>query len=331
MNAKQKKALFILLGIIVVLVAALLLLRFHNKQTAAAAAASSAAAESQITAEGQDYTALAYSNGTATLSFSKDADGKWSWADEPDFPLNQSDMTILVNIISGLTPQQTITDGDTMAAYGLDNPTATLTATAADGTETVFKLGKTTADGAGNYYLQINGDESTVYVVTDDLYTQLSRGIYDMMELPTLPKLSENNLLSVTIQGAATSQLIPTKTGTGDSAKVSWNCNGTDVTGQADLATMVSELGDLSLKSCADYKPTKEAVSLCGFDAPAFTLTVSYTNDSGSAQTMTLTVGSQNSDQSGYYVRVNDDTTIYTIPVGDLSTLLTIAANGFAA
>ena len=152
-----------------------------------------------------------------------------------------------------------------------------------------------------------------------------------MMQLPTFPKLTEDNLLAVNIQGVVSSALVPTKTADGSSTKISWNCNGTDVTGKTDLAAMVSELGDLSFAGCADYKPTDQAASLCGFDKPTFTLTVDYSNDSGSKQTVTLVVGGVNSDQSGYYARLNDDTTIYNLSKDSVSGLLTIASNGFAS
>jgi len=331
MNAKQKKLLLILLGILVVLVAALLLTRLISKQAAAKKTAADSASESAITDKGEAYHSLVYSNGTATLSFESDDSGNWHWTDDPDFPLDQSDVNMLVNLISGMTPLQTITKGDTMEAYGLDHPAVTLTATTSDGTKTVFDLGNQTADGEGNYYMLMNGDTSQVYVVSNTLHDQLVRGIYDMMQLPTFPKLTEDNLLAVNIQGAVSSALVPTKTADGSSTKVSWNCNGTDVTGKTDLAAMVSELGDLSFAGCADYKPTDQAASLCGFDKPTFTLTVDYSNDSGSKQTMTLVVGGVNSDKSGYYARLNDDTTIYNLSKDSVSGLLTIASSGFAS
>ena len=53
-----------------------------------------------------------------------------------------------------------------------------------------------------------------------------------------------------------------------------------------------------------DYKPTDEAAALCGFDAPQATVTILYLNDTGTEGTLTLTFGSENLDQTGYYVRM---------------------------
>ena len=56
-------------------------------------------------------------------------EGAKPWADDPDFPLDDTTVTAMVDLLTSLKPQQTITDGDTLEAYGLDDPFATLTAT----------------------------------------------------------------------------------------------------------------------------------------------------------------------------------------------------------
>ncbi|OKY92595.1 MAG: hypothetical protein BHV61_00585 [Collinsella sp. 60_9] len=82
--------------------------------------------------EDHGYTSLTYTNSTATLSFTQDEDGNWIWADDPEFPLDDSTITYIIQTLQSLKPQQTITDGDTLEAYGLDQPSATLTATDAE-------------------------------------------------------------------------------------------------------------------------------------------------------------------------------------------------------
>ena len=42
-----------------------------------------------------------------------------------------------------------------------------------------------------------------------------------------------------------------------------------------------------------DYRPSDEAASICGFDAPAATVEVTYTSDAGTEQTVTLTIGGE--------------------------------------
>ncbi len=73
-----------------------------------------------------------------------------------------------MDLISDLKFQQTITDGDTAEAYGFHQPTATLNATRGDGTELSLVLGKPTMDKK-SYYLMMDNDESTTYIIADTL------------------------------------------------------------------------------------------------------------------------------------------------------------------
>ena len=47
----------------------------------------------------------------------------------------------------------------------------------------------------------VDSVESTLYIMDGTLYQYLQTPIYNMMELPELPDLSENNLRSLTIYG----------------------------------------------------------------------------------------------------------------------------------
>lgn len=50
---------------------------------------------------------------------------------------------------------------------------------------------------------------SAVYIISNSLYTEMSKTIYDMCDLPELPQLTEENLQSVTVEGAASTLLRP--------------------------------------------------------------------------------------------------------------------------
>ena len=190
MNRQQQKllrGLVIAAVVLLAVLAAVLLFKRHSaeKQAEEEAAQKSASA---IT-EDHGYTSLTYTNSTATLSFTQDEDGSWIWADDPEFPLDDSTITYIIQTLQSLKPQQTITDGDTLEAYGLDQPSATLTATDAETGETLkLTFGKATTDGT-SYYMLMNDAESPVYIVSGTLYDYLSTPIYDMCVLPELPVL----------------------------------------------------------------------------------------------------------------------------------------------
>ena len=339
MNRSQKKTLFLLVGIIVVLaviLAVVTAVRRSNEERAAEEEAAQDAA-SVITETEASYSALSYDNGTATLSFQLDESGKWVWADDPEFPLDDSTIQSILTFLTNLKPQQTITDGDTLEAYGLDQPVATLTATKPDGGTLTIALGNTTTDG-NSYYMLMNGQESPVYIISNSLYTEMTKTIYDMCDLPELPDLTEENIQSVTIEGAASTLLRPinretsTDEETGEeTVSVTWAAGGEDVTGNADTASLLAELGALTLTKCVDYKPTDEAAELCGFDDPLATVTVLYLDETGQEQTLVLTFGSENLDQTGYYVQLGEDSTIYQMDTSSVDTILSVAESGLTA
>ena len=89
--------------------------------------------------------------------------GNWIWADDPEFPLDDSTVQGILALLTDLRPQQTITEGDTLEAYGLGPAFATLTATRPDGGTLTVALGNTTTDGDSYYMLPGRAGESGVY------------------------------------------------------------------------------------------------------------------------------------------------------------------------
>ena len=326
---RQKRMLLIALGILVVLIVILLAVKSCGADDAADSPDDADAGE--VLAAAEDVVALDWENEDTTISLAQNDDGSWYWTGNPDFPLDAAYPEQLVQTLSALTPQQTITDGDTLESYGLDEPSRTLTATHADGTTTLYQLGRDTTDGE-SCYLLLDGDESTVYIIDGSLRDQLDVGIYDMMDLPELPDLTEENLVSIQLSGAAETTLTAAdEPGSDDETvtEVHWYSGDTDVTDAA--GDLVTALASLSLDSCADFDPTDEAVTLCGLDAPTAKLQVVYLDEDGAEQTLTLFVGSSSADASGYYVRMNDDTTVYIMTSATLETVLSVAQDGLTS
>lgn len=345
MSNQQTRTFRILLTIAIVLAVALAVVLIYKSRAAAAQEAADAQTQTDaIITQEQAYNALSYYNGSATLSFTLDESGSWVWADDPTFPLNQTTVTAIVDLLSALTPQQTITDGDTLEAYGLDNPSATLTASGEEGVTLSLSLGKTTTDGQ-SYYMMMNEDPSTVYIISGTLYNYLSTPIYDMCILPDIPDMAEENLSSITVLGAVSTTLTASREEAEDAGEaeegsddadaaeedaavtVTWTDNqGADVTDHEQLSALLTELSTFTLDKCADYRPSDEAVTICGFDAPAAVAEIAM-----GEQVYTITVGAATLDGTGYYVRVEDDTTIYQASTASVDTLLAVAQSGIGA
>ena len=176
MNRTQKKTLFLLLGILVglgILLAVVSAVKRSSAQREAEEAAAQDAA-SVITETEAAYSSLTYDNGNATLSFHLDEAGKWVWSDDPEFPLDDSTIQSILTLLTNLKPQQTITEGDTLEAYGLDQPFATLTAAKPDGGTLTISLGNTTTDG-NSYYMLMNDDTKFFPGIFDEMAPHLKK------------------------------------------------------------------------------------------------------------------------------------------------------------
>ena len=171
-----EKRVISVLGILMTLLAVVLLvvlgLRYQaararqEEEEVQAAIAETEAEETVLNTS--PFSALTYTNDTATLSFSINAEGAWVWSDDVDFPL---DTTVLATILDELTswdPISKVTDPAVIGASGINRPTAVLTATMAE-EDGVIRLtfGGQTEDG--NRYVAVNDNLEVLYVIEDVL------------------------------------------------------------------------------------------------------------------------------------------------------------------
>lgn len=361
MTWKEKQTITILLSILGALSAILLVvlgIRYRESRPAAVGssggAGGSAVSGSAVT-DPAGLTGLSYSNGSATLTFSLDDKGAWIWSDDPGFPLNSATITAITELAVNPQFQQTLSNTESLDTYQLDNPKATLTLTSGESGTRTFAFGKATTDG-NSRYLMLDGVESTLYIMDGTLYQYLQTPIYNMMELPELPDLSENNLRSLTIYGpqpevpedasgegeessaeegaesAAEPEAVPAasftaKQGDGDSAAL-WFSDTLNVTTNSALLELLADLRGLSMTRCVDYRPSEEAEAICGFDAPLAVLEAEYGTESAGGQ-FTLTIGKSQPDGAGRYVQLGEeDSTVYLVPEESVDGILQIASNG---
>ena len=329
MTWQERRIVTFLSAVLMVLFAiVLVLLGVRYKENRAEKETAEQSGVSAPTDDPGAYTALSYETGSFSLSFSLDENGNWIWSDDPSFPLDDTTILGITSQLASWKPQQTVTDSDVLENAGFDQPNATLTASTSKGSTTLL-FGRATTDG-NSYYVRLNGDETTAYILPDTLYTLMSRPIYDMMELPELPKLTEDCLLSVTIQGPAKEDgsVGPATVLTAQQSDgvTTWRSSGANITDDPTVRALMEDLTALTITKCVDYHPSDEAASICGFDSPTAQVTIRYTAES--EQTLALTIGSRLADGSGRYVRLGDDSTIYFLPTETLDPLVPVAVNG---
>lgn len=330
MTWKERRTVTILSIILAVLAAALLVvlgIRYREHR-----AADGAVQQTGAIAPAAAYTAVTCSNSTATLSFSLDETGRWIWSDDPDFPLRQDAVPAILEALAALTPQQVLSDPEDPETYGLDDPTASITASGEGVAEISLVFGKATTDGE-SYYAVMNGDESVLYIFDGALQTALQTPIYDMCDLPDLPDLTEETLASVVIQGTPAGETPGPVTTLNaqraeDGGDAAWRCDGVNVTDNPTVQALLEDLENWMLARCVDYRPSDEAADICGFSAPDASVTITYSTEGGTDQTLVLTVGKAPADGEGRYVRVGEDTTIYLMETALMDPLMRLAANG---
>ena len=242
----------------------LVLLGTRYKQNRAENEAAQEAGSLALAADPGAYTALSYENGSCTLSFSLDENGNWIWTDDPSFPLDDTTILGITSQLASWKPQQTVTDEAILADAGFDQPSGSLTASTAVGTTTLL-FGRTTTDG-NSYYVRLNGDETTAYIRPGTLYQLISRPIYDMMELPALPELSEDRLLSVTIQGPDEEDgnvgRVTVLTAHQGEEGTSWRGDGANITDAPVVRALLEDFAALTITNCVDYHPSDDAAAL---------------------------------------------------------------------
>ena len=352
MTWKERRTVTILLSIVGALFLALLIVFGMIYREGREEALAGTAAPAGLSADGKAvdpgaYTALRWYNGSATLSFALDEEGKWIWADGPDFPLKDDTVNSILESLSSLKFQQVLPAGEDKSEHGLDTPAATLTASTGEKEQTLA-FGKATTDG-DSYYMMMNGDESTVYIVADTLVKLMQTPIYDMCVLPELPDFSELNLRAITIQGPVPAQessgeedqgdeaaeppperrtvTLNARRSSGEDQPALWFTGNDNVTASALLQDLLLDLKNMSMAKCVDYRPSDEAAEICGFHNPDAILKVEYAA-AGADQTFTLTVGARMPDESGRYVQLGDDTTIYAVSSDYVDALMTISVSG---
>lgn len=259
-------------------------------------------------------TALTLCDGQVTLRFAKDESGAWAWQDDVNFPLDQTALDELLALPAVLDGGEVVPDVQELSVYGLAAPEKYITVTA-DGADVTYYIGEQATDG--RWYV-LTPDGRVLYTADEDK-ALLSRSVYSMAQLPQLPAITADKLVSVS--------LLPAE---GTAVTFYTDADGTRRSGSRDVtdatAALADEIAALTVTACVDYDPAEGAAAVCGLETPEVTLAVNYTSG-GSDHALTLAVGGSTGD-GGRYVTIDSSTTIYRMEESALAQVLTLSATG---
>ena len=238
-----------------------------------------------------DIVSMKFNVGNGDLEFSKE-DDQWYYTPDKDFPLKQSYPEDMAETVGSITADRELTDGDSIDAYGLDDPVYTIEYTDADGNTTEILFGNMTGD---DYYVMLNGSD-TVYTVSSSVIDPLNYALDDMAQLDDYPSIGSGNLVKevITQNGETT---------TYDSE---------DEDQAEDIASVAGGLGAVTLSEAADYSVEDGDLDMYGLDEDSrITVEATYTQDD-EEKLLTLYIG--NEDGNGNrYVMLNDSRIVYLI------------------
>ena len=331
MALNEKKLITVLTGVLVVLAVLIVLIlssryRDNRKEDPLSGGSIHTAEEGS-----NDYTSLTYFNGSTTLAFHRDEAGKWIWSHDETFPLDDSHVISVVNALTTLSPQQTLSTVESLEDCGLTQPSASFSAKRGDGSSISLSFGNTTTDGK-SYYALMNGAESPVYIFSGELMELMQMPIYDMYDLPKMPALTADRIQKITVQGPPAeegeTQLRQSITAAENNGERTWDLDGRDVTSSARVQGLLEDLAALEIEKCVVYRPSAKALEICGFTAPAANLWANYTTDTDLTENIQLTVGGLTMDGESRYVRLNGEKTIFRVDTDLLDPLMVIALSG---
>ena len=289
---KKNKGVLILLIVLVLLVVVYFGLRTWNTKQEEKEEEKQEAAKVHVTdTSADDIVSLKFNVGNGDLEFSKE-DDQWYYTPDKDFPLKQSYPDDMAETVGSITADRELSGGDSIDAYGLDDPAYTIEYTDVDGNTTELLFGDMTGD---DYYVMLNGND-TVYTVASSVIEPLNHTLDDMAQLDDYPSIGSGNLVKevITQNGETT---------TYDSE---------DEDQAEDIAAVAGGLGAVTLSEAADYSVDDADLEKYGLDeASRITVEATYTQDDED-QMLTLYIGNEDGD-GNRYVMINDSRIVYLI------------------
>ena len=324
-NLLRNKKYMVILGAIMVLLLLILLLT-HSCRAEEPADDPVEEDGTTVLIPTDEILAMEYYNGTAFLSFAKNEEDHWYWKQDPLFPLDETYPAQVAAAVQGLSATIVTEAGKTLESYGLDSSDLYIKTTAAGGRASTLLIGNKLE--SGEYYVRFE-DSEDVYVVSAQLMAAVKLDINDMALITPFPLLDETTISSLTLAGTG-EETLTYSTKEESEGVYKWYRDGQTAENDATLTALLKEVAALEFDSCVDYRPSEEALGICGITAPAATLTVEYTVDGLAAQ-LQLIIGNLREDGTTHFAALAPDGTVYSISHKSVETLLSVAETLAAA
>ncbi len=227
--------------------------------------------------------------------------GVWDKVTDVAFPVNQTVLSDMTSAISSLTANQGIPNVSDMEPYGLVVPSMTIKIKA-DNERLTYKIGDKN-ELTGEYYLQLN-TLSTVYLVDADIVETFSKGLFEIMQVETVPEYGTT--ASATIENAnGTIQILHEKTDDGER----WYLDDENQTllDSSAASKLVNYGLGVSWLDCDTYQATEYYLESCGLTEPRAKITLTDTD----GNSFTLVFG--NETEGGTLAQFEGSDIVYVV------------------
>jgi hypothetical protein len=125
-------------------------------------------------------------------------EGTWIAQDDPERPINQSNVKSMINIIDQVNALRIINENpDDLSEYGLDKPLVYIQAVQSDGKTLTIKVGSRAVGASGNYAL-VNEDK-TVYLLISTFETGLDYTDAELTDLGEVPDINAEEIYHIEV------------------------------------------------------------------------------------------------------------------------------------
>ncbi len=283
-------------------------------------------------------------------------DDAWHYEADEAFPLNTSKINLIQNNLNPLEATRKLEEKEELANYGLAEPSKKVTIADASGNQKILNIGSVN-EYTGDYYVSIEGDEN-VYTIGSALISSLDITLNDLIQLDTLPSLSESNITQIewkngiedviykkeervketeesqsdgTSSEESQTQDSTSETSSEPETETVWTetRNGTtaDLNDSSKITDAISTISQLAVQSSENYNVSEDQLASYGLDeASGRTLIITYndmTSENQESKTITLRIGNLSAQETSYYcVRMDDSQQVSRIAAFNLDSII---------
>lgn len=238
----------------------------------------------------------------------KKADGKWQWADDADFPLDETYPEDMLSVLTSVIADRLIAENlDNEAEFGMDEPNMSVKYSTSDGTEYTYVIGDYNSVSEG-YYVKV-GTQDKIYMIKDSsgssviapfMYYKL-----EMIKADSIPEPEAERITDVEYVMDGKNYLLTTKSEGADFYTEPYTYfyvggDGVKIASDGQAAgELMSAVSSLALGNAVAFKPDAEALANYGLgENSAVALKVVYEEDVTSEGTDTTVNVTKSEDYS---------------------------------